>query len=96
MGAKGKPAEAVAAEAAGALTNFLTSGAAVDKHLADQLILYAALAAGETWFTTESITRHLVTNIWVVEQFLPVNFRRQGELGEPGQIQVQGLAWTPA
>lgn len=95
LGAKGKPAEQVASEAAGELQQFLASGAAVDRHLADQLLLYAALAAGETCFTTEAVTQHLLTNIWVIEQFLPVKFQLTGSLGKPGTVTVTGLGWRP-
>lgn len=96
LGAKGKPAEQVATEAAADLQRFLASGAAVDRHLADQLVLYAALAAGETRFTTEAVTQHLLTNIWVIEQFLPVKFSLTGALNAPGEVAVTGLGWQPS
>jgi RNA 3'-terminal phosphate cyclase (ATP) len=69
MGARGKPAEVVADEAVAALLAFHRSGACIDAHLADQLILPTALAAGPSAFTVERATRHLATNAWVVEQF---------------------------
>lgn len=52
----------------------LDSGAAVDVHLADQLIPFMALARGGS-FTVREISEHTKTNIWVVEQFLDVKFR---------------------
>jgi RNA 3'-terminal phosphate cyclase (ATP) len=91
LGARGKPAEAVAQEAAARLRTFLASKAAVDRHLADQLLLYAALAAGETIFSTEAITQHLLTNRWVIQQFLDVEIEITGSLQEPGLVRVQGL-----
>jgi RNA 3'-terminal phosphate cyclase (ATP) len=69
LGARGKPSEAVAEEAVAALLAHRDSGAALDQHLADQLILPLALAGGESRFSVEQVTRHLVTNAWVVEQF---------------------------
>jgi RNA 3'-terminal phosphate cyclase (ATP) len=69
LGAKGKPSEAVAEEAVAALLAHRDSGAALDQHLADQLVLPLALAGGESRFSVEQVTRHLVTNAWVVEQF---------------------------
>jgi RNA 3'-terminal phosphate cyclase (ATP) len=93
LGAKGKPAEQVAAEAAWAYKNFIASRAAIDSHLADQISLYAALADGDSIFTTEVITSHLLTNIWVIEQFLGVRFEIQGQLQGKGLIRLQGLGW---
>ncbi|MBM4288494.1 MAG: RNA 3'-phosphate cyclase, partial [Deltaproteobacteria bacterium] len=90
--ARGKPAEQVAAEAAQEMKTFLATQAAVDRHLADQIILYAALAEGLSSLTTECLTSHLLTNIWVVEQFLPVKFEISGQMGEQGAIRVRGVA----
>ena len=69
LGARGKPAEQVAEEAVEALLRHHASGAAVDRHLADQLLLPLAFATGPSRFTTELATRHLETNAWVIEQF---------------------------
>jgi RNA 3'-terminal phosphate cyclase (ATP) len=86
LGERGKPAERVADDACQELEDFLASGAAIEPHLADQLILLMALAKGESSFTTSRITRHLTTNIWLVEQFLPVRFEVSGVEGEPGTV----------
>ena len=86
LGARGKRAERVADEACQALENFRASGAAIEPHLADQLILPMALAKGESRFTTSHITRHLTTNIWLVQQFLPVQFEVNGAENESGEI----------
>ena len=86
LGARGKRAESVADEACQALETFLASDAAIEPHLADQLILPMALAAGESCFTTSRITQHLTTNIWLIEQFLPVRFEVNGVENEPGEI----------
>lgn len=69
LGTKGKPSEVVAEEAVTALLAHRDSGAALDEHLADQLVLPLALAGGESSFTVEQVSRHLTTNAWVVEQF---------------------------
>ncbi|NIV29405.1 MAG: RNA 3'-phosphate cyclase, partial [Anaerolineae bacterium] len=71
LGELGKPAERVAEEAAGKLLDFLHGEAALDRYLADQLVLPLALAAGPSKFTTEAVTDHLLTNAWVVDQFFP-------------------------
>ncbi len=69
QGKRGKPAEQVAEEACFALLQHYRSGAALEQHLADQLILPAALCRGESIFGVERISPHLVTNAWVVERF---------------------------
>ncbi len=69
QGKRGKPAEQVAEEACFALLQHYRSGAALEQHLADQLILPAALCRGESVFGVERISPHLVTNAWVVERF---------------------------
>ncbi len=86
LGARGKRAERVADEACQALENFLALDAAIDPHLADQLILPMALAKEESRFTTSRITRHLTTNIGLVQQFLPVRFEVNGAENGPGEI----------
>ena len=50
------------------------------------LVAPLALAAGPSCFTTERVTQHLLTNAWVVNQFLPGRVRVAGEEG-------QGLSW---
>ncbi len=89
LGAIGKRAEEVADEASLALYEHIESDAALDPHLADQIIPYLALAEGTSEFTTSRITRHLLTNIWVVEQFMDVSISVQGNEGEIGRITVK-------
>jgi len=88
LGEKGKPAEQVAEEAALDLIEFVEGKAALDRHLADQLVLPMALAAGPSCFTTETVTQHLLTNAWVVNQFFPGRVRVEGEEGQ------RGTCWT--
>jgi RNA 3'-terminal phosphate cyclase (ATP) len=68
-GRQGKPSEAVAEEAAAALREHHASGAAVELHLADQLLVPLAIAAGSSHFTMARPTAHLATNAWTIEQF---------------------------
>jgi RNA 3'-terminal phosphate cyclase (ATP) len=90
LGARGKPAERVADEVAEAFVTFRKRGAAVDRHLADQVMLYLALARGPSSLTTEAVTSHLLTNAWVIEQFLGPTFTVRGNPGEPGEITCRG------
>jgi RNA 3'-terminal phosphate cyclase (ATP) len=69
FGRRGKPAEAVAEEAVASLLKHHCSGAAVEAHLSDQLLLPLSFASGPSVFTTASPSRHLITNAWVIQQF---------------------------
>lgn len=83
-----KKAETVGEEAARAFLDYMKSDAAVDLHLADQILPYLALAEGSSSYTTQEITQHLLTNIWVVQQFLEREIRVEGELKQAGRIIV--------
>ena len=87
LGELKKRAEKVADDACDELEAYLASNTALDKHLADQLILPIALASGNSRFTTCEITLHLLTNIAIVEQFLPVHFHVSAGLGQPGLVE---------
>ncbi|MFQ5866226.1 MAG: RNA 3'-terminal phosphate cyclase, partial [bacterium] len=82
LGARGKPAEKVAAEAAIDFLNFLGTSGVFDEHLADQLLIPLALAKGTSEFKTPKITQHLLTNIEVIESFIEAEITVQGKLGE--------------
>jgi RNA 3'-phosphate cyclase len=72
LGARGKPAEEVGAEAATALLRQMESGAALDEWMGDQILPFLAAAGGESAITVPLITDHLKTNLWVIDQFLPI------------------------
>lgn len=91
LGKRGKRAEAVADDACDELIGFLDRGRVLDRHLADQLVLYMALAEGYSTFLTDRVTEHLLTNIWVIEQFLGVAFEIEEKAGKIG---VQGSGFT--
>lgn len=93
LGEIGKPAEKVAENAVVDLLKFIESNAAVDKHLADQLLLYAALARGKTVLQVEEITDHVLKDIEVIELFLPVKFSVEGSKGKQGIISVEGIGF---
>ncbi|ASJ08557.1 RNA 3'-terminal-phosphate cyclase [Thermococcus siculi] len=86
LGKRGKPAEVVGREAADELLEALTTRAAVDRFLGDQLIPFLAFAGGE--IKVAEITNHLITNVWVVERFLGKVFEVEGEIGAPGTVRV--------
>jgi RNA 3'-terminal phosphate cyclase (ATP) len=74
LGARDKSAEGVGERAAKVLIDFLESGAAVDPHTADQILLPLSLAERESEFTTPRITAHIETQMHVIKQFLDVEF----------------------
>jgi len=88
LGELGKPAERVAEEAAEQLLKYLRGDAALDRYLADQLVLPLTLAAGPSEFTTEAVTAHLLTNAWAVNQFFPGRVHVTGREGEPGSCSI--------
>jgi RNA 3'-terminal phosphate cyclase (ATP) len=69
VGAPRRRAEAIGRWAAEALLVDLATGATVDRHLADQLVLFAALAEGTSHYRVPSQTAHLHSNLWLVSQF---------------------------
>ena len=87
LGERGRPAEEVAAEAYRHFKDFEKSAATVDSHLADQLILYAALANGDSFYITEKVTGHLTTNSDIIQKFLPVKIDMDISTGE---VRVKG------
>jgi RNA 3'-terminal phosphate cyclase (ATP) len=90
LGERGKPAEHVAEEAAKDLLDYLRGDAALDRHLADQLVLPMALGGGRSRFATERVTQHLLTNAWVINQFFPGRAQVEGEEGQPGTCWIRG------
>ncbi len=90
LGARGKPAEKVADEAAGELAALIRSDGAIDKYLCDQLLLPLALIDGVSDLRTAEVTRHLLTNADIVRKFLPAEITIEGELGEAGTLRVVG------
>lgn len=83
LGAKGKPVEKVAEEAIQQYSVWQEATAATDEHLADQLVLPAAFASGESVWTTPEVTDHLRSVLWLVQQFVPIKY----ELGSTVRIE---------
>ncbi len=86
LGEIGKPAEAVGKECAELFKKQINSDACLDEWMADQILPYLAFATGRV--SVSEVTKHCLTNIWVIEKFLPVKFKIHGNLGEQGIIEV--------
>lgn len=65
------------------------SKATVDTYLADQILVPAVLTSGRTTFTTPTLTRRLLTMVWVIKQFFPIKITVSGREGEFGTITVE-------
>ena len=96
LGERGRPAEQVGEEAVGELGKFMALTGALEPHLADRILIPAALLAagllgdsqpGRTRFTTSEVTSHLTTNADVLQQFLPQI--RIGVDVERGEVTVE-------
>ncbi len=94
LGGRGKPAEAVGAEAANNLVQALATGNTVDSHLADMLVPYMALADGESIMKVTEITSHLTTNMWVAQRILGIEAEIQGKVGQPGLVKIEGIGFS--
>ncbi|MCH8741306.1 RNA 3'-terminal phosphate cyclase [Patescibacteria group bacterium] len=84
LGKLGKRAEDVGKEAALELLKEQKSEACLDKHLADQILPYMALASEKSQVTVSEITNHCKTNIWVIEKFLEGRF----------EIKENSISWV--
>jgi RNA 3'-terminal phosphate cyclase (ATP) len=91
IGVRGKRAEQVGTEAAVTLLDYYHRDGCIDPHLADQLVIYQALAGGESSFTTTAITQHLLTNLALVKQFLHMEYRIEGTEGASGKVKIHGV-----
>jgi len=100
LGERGKPAEKVGQEAASHIVEELKAGVAVDVHLADQMIIFMALASGPSSITVRYMTGHTSAGILVARQMLGSDFevlekkvtliRSSGTRGEPGPTGTPG------
>jgi len=72
---RGVAAERLGSSAGQLLREEITSGATLDIHASDQVLIYLALAGGTSSFLARNLSSHAATAIWLLEQFLPVRFR---------------------
>ncbi len=88
LGEKGKPAQAVGADAARLLQTQLETRACLDQWMGDQILPYLAVAKGRSFVTVARLTEHAKTNMHVISEFLPVRFAVKD--GSPAEISVTG------
>ncbi len=100
VSARERSPEAVSDDAVEGFRAHVAGGAAVDRHLGDQLILPASIVAGglvpspagilpTTRYTVAAVTKHLTTNAEIVRRFLDVEITIDGREDEEGEVRVQ-------
>lgn len=89
MGQRGVRIEAVAQNAFEQFFIWHKTDATLDPFLADQILVAAAIAEGETSFRVPDLTRRFLTKVWVIKQFLPIHLTVRGEEGEPGVVSIK-------
>jgi RNA 3'-terminal phosphate cyclase (ATP) len=87
LGRRGKRAEEVGREAAHSLLSELAGDWAVETHLADQLIVWMALADGPSEFTTAKLTDHVRNAVIVAEAIAGARFAL--EEGRPARVKCE-------
>jgi RNA 3'-terminal phosphate cyclase (ATP) len=81
----GRSSEQIGHYVAATFLEDVRSGATVDRHLADQLVLFCALAQRTSRYIVPSHTGHLESNLWLVAQF------GAGVAVDAGRVEIQGL-----
>jgi len=87
-GARGRTAEFIGKQTALDLLADLGSGATVDRHLADQVIPFAALAEGTSTFRIPSVTEHVEARLWLAEKILGAKSRIRENL-----VTIEGIGF---
>ncbi|MEN6483770.1 MAG: RNA 3'-terminal phosphate cyclase [Syntrophobacteraceae bacterium] len=90
-GRPGRRSEGIADHVVQCLLEDMESGASTDRHLADQLILFASLAAGITEYRIPRITDHVESNLWLIESILGAKSRCDNNL-----LQIDGIGFRPS
>jgi RNA 3'-terminal phosphate cyclase (ATP) len=66
----------------------------VDAQLADQLLLYMALAKGRSTIRVAEVTQHMVSCIYVCEQFLGPVFTVTNKTGPTITVSCDGVGFS--
>ena len=94
LGVKGLSSEMVAETAVRDFVDYANTNTAVDPHLADQLLLPMALAKGISYLSTSALTRHTLTQVNLLRQWLEIPIYVTGREGQPGTVEVHGSGWN--
>lgn len=88
LGERGLRSEIVGERAEEDLVKALKSKTVLDKYMADQILIFLALAKGKSRVRVEEVTEHCKTNISVIEEILPVEFKINENI-----IEVEGIGF---
>ncbi len=88
-GRPGRRSENIADMVTKNLLEDLATGATVDRHLADQLILFGALAAGTTEYLIPGNTDHVESNLWVIRKILGAEGKLKGN-----RLIIEGVEYS--
>jgi len=89
LGEKGKRAEDVGRDVGLELKKSIESDACLDKFMADQILIFVALAKGTSEFKIEEFTEHVNTNMITCEKLLSVKFEK-----DENKIKVEGIGFS--
>jgi len=87
-GKPGRRSERIAEFVVTSLLEDLHTKATTDRHLADQLILFVALASGTTQYLIPRITDHVEANLWLVEKIFGAKVELQGN-----RLRLEGIGF---
>jgi len=88
-GRPGRRSESIGRYVAQNFMEDVDTGAAVDRYIADQVIIYAGLAEGTTRYSVPRITEHVETNLWLIEEFLSARTKISDNI----IIEVEGIGF---
>jgi len=94
LGKIGRPAEEVGRAVAQSLIRVIRWGVPVNEHLADQLLVYMALAKGRSTILVDEVTLHMVSCIYVCEQFLGRVFTVNNKTGRVATVSCDGVGFS--
>lgn len=89
-GKRGRSSESIAESVVNSLIEDLCTGATSDRYLADQLILFAAIAEGQSAYFVPRITDHIESNLWLVEKILGASTVLKGN-----HLLIDGIGLSP-
>ena len=81
VGRRGLPSEKIGQDLARELVADIEAGATVDGHLADQLVVHAALARGPSSLRSRRVTKHTETALGTAREFVPLGVREDANEG---------------
>jgi RNA 3'-terminal phosphate cyclase (ATP) len=85
-GKLGRRSEEIGRYVARSILDELKAGATVDRYAADQLIPFCAVAEGVSDYVIPSVTEHVETNLWLVEEILGAGTSLDGR-----RLRIEGV-----